>query len=56
MPEKNKLVFIGSFYAPLQALTIAKVRFGKQVKACYYCCQLHHDDVRRQPASHVYRS
>jgi len=41
MPVKDKLVFIGSLYAPLQAMTIARVRFGQQVKACYFCCQTH---------------
>jgi len=39
MPGKSAMTFIGSFYAPLQALTIAKVRFGHQVKACYFCCR-----------------
>lgn len=56
MPEKNRLVFIGSFYAPLQALTIGKVRFGEQVKPCYYCCQLQHDSDSRNNFSHVLRS
>lgn len=43
MPGKNKLAFIGSCYAPLQALTVAKARFGNRVKACYFCCQEHHE-------------
>ncbi|MEI2265573.1 hypothetical protein [Erwinia sp. CGal63] len=50
MPQKDKLAFIGSFYAPMQALTIARVRFGSQVKACYFCCQVRHERQGRSPS------
>lgn len=56
MPVKNRLTFIGSFYAPMQALTIAKVRFGNQVKACYFCCQAQQERYARTPASASFRS
>ncbi len=39
MSVKDNLAFIGTCYAPLQALTVAKIRFGHRVKACYFCCQ-----------------
>ncbi|WP_338558227.1 hypothetical protein [Erwinia sp. E_sp_B04_7] len=39
MPPKETLTFIGSLYNGSQALTVAQVRFGKKVKACYHCCR-----------------
>lgn len=37
MPAKNSLAFIGSLYNSLQALTIGRVRFGENLKTCYFC-------------------
>lgn len=39
MPAKETLTFIGSLYNGSQALTVAQMRFGKKVKACYHCCR-----------------
>ncbi|WP_158781095.1 hypothetical protein [Pantoea sp. BAV 3049] len=49
MPAKNALVFIGSLYNSLQALTVAKVRFGENVKACYFCCLSQPEKHGRRP-------
>lgn len=63
MPARNSLVFIGSLYNSLQALTVARVRFGDNVKACYFCCLSHHEKggrfshplppVQRRPSGRV---
>ncbi|WLS79642.1 hypothetical protein Q3V30_03775 [Erwinia pyri] len=39
MPAKETLLFIGSLYDVSQALTVAQMRVGKKVKACYHCCR-----------------
>lgn len=39
LPGKETLNFIGSLYDASQALSVAQMRFGKQVKACYHCCR-----------------
>lgn len=46
-PLRRSLIFIGSLYNPLQALTVGKVRFGENVKACYFCCLSHQVKGRR---------
>ncbi|RRZ96987.1 hypothetical protein EGK14_01440 [Erwinia sp. 198] len=53
MPGPNKLAFIGSCYAPLQALTVAKARFGNRVKACGFCCQERHERANLVISSHL---
>lgn len=47
LPTPNSLVFIGSLYNSLQALTVAKVRFGENVKTCYFCCLSHPQKKQR---------
>lgn len=39
LPRKETLNFIGSLYDVSQAVTVAQMRYGKNIKACYHCCR-----------------
>lgn len=48
LPGKETLIFIGSLYNTAQALTVAQMRVGKNVKACYHCCSPQNDARQQQ--------
>lgn len=49
LPRKETLHFIGSLYDASQAMTVAKMRVGLKVKACFICCRPKNDGNKPLP-------